>query len=121
MPGLKGKKMSSSDPSSFISLSDSPSEVREKIMKHAFSGGRGSVKEHREKGGNPEVDVAYQMLYFGFEPDDKKIRKIHDEYISGRLLTGELKEIAIEKINDFLANHREKRERARDMIGKFLE
>ena len=120
MPGLKGGKMSSSDPYSYIALTDSPETVREKIMKHAFSGGRGSIKEHREKGGIPEIDVAYNMLYMMFEPDDKKIKQIHDEYKSGKMLTGELKEIAIEKITAFLLRHQEKREKARNLVGEFL-
>jgi len=120
MPGLKGGKMSSSDPNSYISMNDSPETIREKIMKHAFSGGRGSVKEHREKGGIPEIDVSYNLLYMMFEPDDKKIQKIYDDYKSGKMLTGELKEITIEKITKFLEKHRERREKAKDKIEMFL-
>jgi len=36
------------------------------------------------------------------------------------MLTGELKEILIQKINDFLASHQQKREMARDQLDKFL-
>ena len=112
--------MASSDPYSFIALTDSPITMKEKIIKLAFSGGRGSVKEHREKGGVPEVDVAYSMLYFMFEPDDRKIKKIRDSYRSGSLLTGELKQILIEKMSSFLESHQKKREKARDKINDFL-
>ena len=73
-----------------------------KIKRYAFSGGRETIKEHREKGGNPDVDVSYQYLRMFFEPDDKKLKQIYDDYKSGKLLTGELKEILIEKINSFL-------------------
>ncbi len=121
MPGLKGGKMSSSDPNSYIALTDDPKTVERKIMKYAFSGGRGSVKEHREKGGNPDVDVAYQMLYMMFEPDDKKIRRIHDDYRSGALLTGELKQYAIEKIAGFLEKHQTRMKKAKDRISEFLD
>ncbi len=38
--GLNGGKMSSSDPTSYIALTDSPEAAAEKIRKHAFSGGR---------------------------------------------------------------------------------
>ncbi|MBL7160331.1 MAG: tryptophan--tRNA ligase [Candidatus Aenigmarchaeota archaeon] len=120
MKGLKGGKMSSSDPYSFIALTDSPKVAGEKIMKHAFSGGQGSVKEHRKKGGNPDIDVAYQMLYFGFEENDRKIKKIHDDYRSGKLLTGELKQILIEKMSKFLVSHQQKMEKARGKVGDFL-
>ena len=113
--------MSSSDSTSYIALTDTPEQVKEKIMKYAFSGGRGSVKEHREKGGVPEVDVSYQMLYMMFEPDDRRIRQIHDDYKSGRLLTGELKQILIEKIQKFLVEHKENREKAKAKVREFLD
>jgi len=121
LKGLKGGKMSSSDPYSYIALTDDPKDVKKKIMKYAFSGGRGSVKEHREKGGVPEVDVSYQYLYSQFEPDDKKIKKIHDDYNSGKMLTGELKQILIEKLEKFLIEHQKKREKAKGMVNKFLD
>ncbi|MBU2104512.1 MAG: tryptophan--tRNA ligase, partial [Nanoarchaeota archaeon] len=99
LPGLKGGgKMSSSDENSYIAMTDSPKEVENKIKKYAFSGGQKTTKEHREKGGNPNVDVSYQYLRMFFEPDDEKLKQIHDDYKSGKLLTGELKEILIEKI-----------------------
>ncbi len=121
LKGLKGGKMSSSDPYSYIALTDDPKGIKNKIMKYAFSGGRGSVKEHREKGGIPEVDVSYQYLYSHFEPDDKKIKKIHDDYRSGKMLTGELKQILIEKMEKFLTDHQKKREKAKKMLDKFLK
>lgn len=121
MPGLKGGKMSSSDPYSYIALTDDTETVKEKIIKHAFSGGGNNLKEHRKNGGNPDIDVAYQMLYMMFEPDDKKIRKIHDEYKSGKMLTGEMKNITIEKITRFLKDHEKKRKRAVRMVDKFLK
>lgn len=122
MPSLRGSgKMSSSDPYSYISLDDSSKTVREKIMKYAFSGGRGSLKEHRLRGGVPEVDVAFNILLFGAEPDDMKLKKICDDYKSGSLLTGELKEITIEKLNSFLEKHKKKKERARKQVDKFLK
>lgn len=121
IPGLKGHKMSSSDPLSYIALDDHPEAVKEKILKHAFSGGRGSIKEHRLRGGIPEVDVAFNILLFGMEPDDKKIRKIHDDYRSGALLTGELKQLTIEKLNAFLREHQKRRERASKQADRFLK
>jgi tryptophanyl-tRNA synthetase len=36
------------------------------------------------------------------------------------MLTGELKMILIEKINEFLAIHQEKREKAKDQIDQFI-
>ncbi|MEM0478660.1 MAG: hypothetical protein QXJ09_07760, partial [Candidatus Caldarchaeum sp.] len=41
------------------------------------------------------------------------------EYVSGRLLTGELKEILIEKVQMFLTRFREAREKAKDRLRLF--
>ncbi|MGC9058726.1 MAG: tryptophan--tRNA ligase, partial [Candidatus Nanoarchaeia archaeon] len=109
---LAGGKMSSSIPHSTIWTTDSPEQVREKIIKHAFSGGRGSLAEHRKLGGIPEIDVCYNWLEAFFEPDDKKLIQIYNNYKSGKLLTSELKEYTIEKINAFLKKHQKKRELA---------
>lgn len=120
MPGLKEGKMSSSDENSYIALTDSPKEVEMKIKRSAFSGGRDTLEEHRKKGGNPDVDVSFQYLKMFFEDDDKKLKKIEQDYRSGKLLTGELKNYLINKINDFLKEHQKKREKAKSQVHKFL-
>jgi tryptophanyl-tRNA synthetase len=123
LPGLQGLqnqgKMSSSEAVSAIYTTETPKEVRKKIMKYAFSGGRDTLEEHRKLGGNPEVDIAYQWLTF-FEEDDKKLAKIHKDYKSGKLLSGEIKQILIDKINGFLAVHQKKREKAKNKVEKFM-
>ena len=121
LPPLTGTsgKMSSSEGKS-IYLTDSPQEVKRKINKYAFSGGRETIEEHRKKGGNPDVDVSFQYLKFFFESNDKKLKKIYDEYKSGKMLTSELKNILIEKINIYLKKHQEKREEAKNKIDEFI-
>lgn len=121
MPGLGGGKMSSSDLTSFIALTDAPEEVKRKINKYAFSGGKATMEEHRKLGGNPEVDISFQYLRMFFEPDDKKLAKIEKDYRSGKLLTGELKKILIDKINIFLKKHQAKRKLAEKQIDKFFK
>jgi len=51
-PALQGEsgKMSASDPNSAIFVTDTPKTVKAKINKHAFSGGRATVEEHRALG-----------------------------------------------------------------------
>ncbi len=121
LPSLKGgSKMSSSDESSYISMTDSPIEVKKKINKYAFSGGQKTVEEHRKKGGNPDVDVSFQYLRMFFEPDDEKLIQIEEDYKSGKMLTSELKNILIDKINVFLKAHQEKRKLAEKRIDEFL-
>ena len=59
------------------------------INKYAFSGGGATVDEHREKGGDCDVDIAYQYLTFFLEDDEEleKIRQVGNSGVSpgGRL------------------------------------
>jgi len=115
LTGMFGK-MSTSKPETAIWLSDDEKTIREKIFKHAFSGGQPTVELHRKYGGKPEIDVSFQWLYYFFEEDDNKIKKIEEDYRSGKLLSGELKEILIEKLVQFLDKHRERREKSKELI-----
>ena len=115
-----GGKMSASDEKSTIYTTDTPEQVKKKINKYAFSGGQPDIDEHRKIGGDPDIDVSYQYLRIFFEPDDDKLKKIYEDYKSGKMLTGELKAILIEKINKFLSAHQQKREEAKKNIDNFL-
>ena len=122
-PGLKGleSKMSASDPNSYIALTDTPKEVKNKINKYAFSGGQPTLEEHKAKGGNPDIDVSFQYLRMLLEEDDKKLEQIKNDYKSGKLTTGELKKYTIEKINTFLEKHQKEMIKAKKQIPKFLD
>jgi tryptophanyl-tRNA synthetase len=116
LPTLDGPgKMSSSDDAPAIYLTDDRETVEEKIQTHAYSGGKSSLDAHREHGGDPEVDVAYQLLAFFFEEDDATLERLAGEYRAGDLLSGELKAYAAEKIAAFLDEHRERREAIDDL------
>jgi tryptophanyl-tRNA synthetase len=77
LPALQGaqSKMSASDPNSAIYMTDTPNQIKNKINKHGFSGGRETEELHRKYGGNPDVDVPFQYLSF-FEEDDEKLAQI---------------------------------------------
>jgi tryptophanyl-tRNA synthetase len=123
LPGLGGiseqGKMSSSETETTVLTTDDPEVVKTKIIKYAFSGGQPTVEEHRKKGGNPDIDVSYQWLTF-FEEDDAKLRRIREDYKSGKLLTGELKGMLVDKLNLFLREHQRRREAARDRVDDFV-
>jgi tryptophanyl-tRNA synthetase len=72
-PSLQGpqSKMSASNVNSSIYMSDSPSQIKNKINRYGFSGGKETEEEHRRLGGDPEVDVSYQYLTFFLEDDDE--------------------------------------------------
>lgn len=96
-PALQGKKskMSSSDPTSSILLTDTAAQIKSKINKYAKSGGGNTVEEHRANGADLDIDVPFQYLMFFLEDDDK-LEEIKQKYSKGELLTGEVKAILIE-------------------------
>lgn len=106
LTGMDGK-MSSSKKETAIFLTDDEKTVKNKINKYAFSGGQVTLEEHREKGGNTDVDVPYQWLKIFFEPDDDELERIKKSYERGDMLSGEIKQIIIDKINSFLKQHQE--------------
>lgn len=113
--------MSSSDEqNAVIYLSDSADDVKMKINRYAFSGGKDTLEEHRKHGGNPDVDISFQYLKMLFEPNEKKIAQLEKDYRSGKLLSGELKKIAIEKITGFLKEHQKAREKIKKNVSKFM-
>lgn len=121
LAGLQGpdSKMSASVPDSAIFTTDSPKEARRKIMK-SFSGGAGTLAEHRAKGGNPHVDTACQYLYQMFEPDDEKVKEIFDGYKKGSLMSGEVKTMLAGKVERFLKEHQARKEKLRTKLPQLM-
>ncbi|KAJ8608104.1 hypothetical protein MRB53_039853 [Persea americana] len=103
-----GGKMSASDPNSAIFMTDTPNQIKSKINKHAFSGGRESLEEHRKHGGNPDVDVAYTYLSYFLESDEE-LEDLATKYRSGELLTGEMKARCIQELQKFVTAFQERR------------
>jgi len=120
LKGLRGNKMSSSNPKSFIALTDNSKTVETKINKYAFSGGQPTTAEHKKLGGNPDVDVSFEYLKYMFEENDEVLNEIYEDYKSGKLLTGELKQLTIIKINEFLRQHQKRRQLAKKQLDKFI-
>lgn len=121
-PALQGpqSKMSASDPTSSIFLTDTPQEIKHKIVKYAFSGGRDTKEEHRKLGGNTALDVSYQYLTFFLE-DDARLEHIKQEYESGRMLTGELKKELIAVLQHLVGEHQKKRrEVTKEVVKQFM-
>ncbi|EGC35562.1 tryptophanyl-tRNA synthetase [Dictyostelium purpureum] len=116
-PALQGHntKMSASDLNSAVYLSDTPQQVKDKIKKHAFSGG-GATKEDQEKyGANLSVDITYEYLTFLLEDDDQ-LKEIAEKYSTGKMLTGEIKQILIDIMVKIIARHKEARSKVTDEV-----
>jgi tryptophanyl-tRNA synthetase len=120
LPALNGEsKMSSSDSANSIYLSDSEEDVRAKIGK-AFTGQQATAELQRKHGGDPERCVVCNYYKYFFEPSDSRLKKILDGERNGTILAGEHKAHLASTINAYLAEHRKKRERAREKLGRFM-
>jgi tryptophanyl-tRNA synthetase len=118
LTGATGKQSSSNSGKSIL-MTDDAKTVKKKINKYAFSGGQDTIEEHRKKGGNVNADVACQWLKY-FEHDDKKLTEIYDKYAKGDLLSGEVKAILIDKINEILLEHQKRRKNSEKQFEKFI-
>jgi tryptophanyl-tRNA synthetase len=116
-PALQGAKtkMSASDTNSAIFLTDTPKQIKTKINKHAFSGGRTTLEEHRQFGGNTNTDVSYQLLKFFLE-DDEELERVRVAYTKGEMLSGEIKKLASETLQPIVAEHQEQRKKVTDAV-----
>ena len=118
--GLTGDKMSSSKPKTTIFLDDEIAAVEKKI-KRAFSGGQPTIEEHRRLGGNPDIDVAYQYMMYFFENDDDYLHEINQQYRSGSLLAGEMKQLCVDRATEWLSNHQEKKDETAHLVDEFFD
>ncbi|MBN1683535.1 tryptophan--tRNA ligase [Candidatus Bathyarchaeota archaeon] len=120
LPGLQqGGKMSASQPETAIFTTDTPEIALKKVMA-AFTGGRETIKLHKELGGNPEICNIYAYYYFLFEEDDKKLYEIEAGCRSGNLMCGECKARLGKKIKEFLIDFQKKREKAKDNLQDYF-
>ncbi len=120
MRGLRGGKMSSSDPSSYLALSETPRDAINKIMS-AKTGGRATVDEQREKGGVPENCTIYNLYLYHLVDDDKELEKIYRECKGGERICGECKATCSDMLSEFLHRHQKNLEKAEDIIGEFYK
>ncbi len=105
MPGLNGKKMSKSH-NNAVFLEESKKELTKKA-KNAYSGGQPTIEEQRKKGGNPEIDMSCQYLS-KFFLDKKESKKLFDDYRSGKLLSGEVKQMLADNLVEFTQNFQDR-------------
>ncbi len=104
LPGLDGEKMSKSK-NNAIFLKDNMEMVRVKI-KRALSGGQKTIEQHREVGGNPDLDMALQYLTKLFLNKDESERLISG-YKKGEILSSEIKQKCLFMVSSFLNKFQE--------------
>ncbi|QQR92374.1 MAG: tryptophan--tRNA ligase [Candidatus Iainarchaeum archaeon] len=102
MPSMDGQlKMSKSNPKGSISLPEDP-KAAEKVIKSAFTGGRATMEEQRRLGAEVDKDMVFELLKQHLVESDKDLEKIRMEYAAGKMLSGEIKQLASEKMAQFL-------------------
>jgi tryptophanyl-tRNA synthetase len=116
-PALQGpgSKMSASVDSSAIFLNDTQKKIKDKINKHAFSGGQDTLEKHRELGGRTKDDVPFQYLTF-FMEDDDELERLRAGYEAGEILTGEMKQTCIKYLQEYVAAFQERRNKVTEEI-----
>jgi tryptophanyl-tRNA synthetase len=55
-----------------------------------------------------------------FTLDEDELKELHSKCVDGDLLCGQCKKQLITKINKFLIEYREKREKAKDSLDEYL-
>ena len=77
IPALKGTdaKMSASIVTTAIYMTDSAAEIKTKINKYAFSGGRNTKEEQQRLGADLSIDVSIKYLEV-FLDDDEQLNDI---------------------------------------------
>ncbi|ABU82477.1 tryptophan--tRNA ligase [Ignicoccus hospitalis] len=118
LPGLTGEPMSASKPETAIFLDDPPKVIKEKIWK-ALTGGQPTVKEQREKGGDPERCVVFKWLE-AFVLDPKEAEEWKGRCRRGEVLCGECKKKLYEGIVRILKEHHERKLKLADKADKFF-
>lgn len=119
-PALQGPgtKMSASIDASAIFMNDTPKRIKDKINRHAFSGGGDTLELHRAHGGDPDVDVPFQYLTFFLE-DDARLEHLRQGYRAGEILTGEMKKECVAVLQDFVASFQRRRAAVTDEMLRF--
>ena len=118
MPSLDGnKKMSKSDPYSYIELPEDPKTTCKKI-KRALTGGRDTVEEQKKKGGQPEKCMIFELYKQHLIEEDKKLEKIYKDCKAGKLLCGQDKENACKLMTKFMNDFNKKLNKAKKNVSK---
>ncbi|MCY4556902.1 MAG: hypothetical protein OXF79_11100 [Chloroflexi bacterium] len=121
--------MTNAVPASRVAYSDNEADIRRRI-KRAYTGGRGTLEEQRQFGGNPDPRICSVSSLHAFfvtrEPG--RYAELQQRCRAGDLLCGQCKASAADGVLEYLQRHRERQNslspdainRARSLAG-FLD
>lgn len=119
LTGLSGGKMSSSKQSTAIYLNED-SKIAAKKVKTAKTGGRESLKEQQELGGEVDKCVIYEMFVYHLIDDDNELEKIRNECLNGTLRCGDCKAKASELMSEMFNQIHDKQDEAREIANTLI-
>ena len=111
--------MSSSKPSTAIYLNED-GETAAKKVKTAKTGGRESLKEQQELGGQVDNCVIYEMFVYHLIDDDKELEKIRHDCLDGSLRCGDCKAKASELMVEMFDEIHDKQDEAREIANNMI-
>jgi tryptophanyl-tRNA synthetase len=117
-PSLDGAiKMSKSRPESCIELPENIEAVCKKI-KRAKTGGRDTAEEQKQKGGEPEKCMIFEIFKQHLIEKDKDLNQTYNDCKAGVLTCGENKKRACELMTKFMEDFNKKLETAKKQVNK---
>ncbi len=115
MPGLQGGKMSSSVPESSFGFYEPEKAIKKKVMS-ALTGGRMTLEEQKELGGEPDRCSVYLLNLFHMVEDDAELAEIRRRCVGGELTCGQCKKETFERVVSFVKDLREKMDAVEHMV-----
>ena len=120
LPSLEGigTKMSSSKPETCIFLNDTHNQIKKKINR-SFSGGQELLAEHQRLGGNPDIDVSFQLLKCFYsdaclEKENEYLLGLHKGFREGTVTCSQMKKEALRAITKVVDVFKENRSKLSD-------
>ncbi len=120
MKGLDGQKMSSSKPTSYISL-DEPIEDALRKVKNALTGGRITLEEQKKLGGQPDKCMIFSLYFYHFESDDSALDDRRSKCEKGELMCGDCKKELVNRIREWLMDIHAKKIKFRPVAEKMVD
>ncbi len=79
----------------------------------------GDTEELSKLGGGPDKCRVYELMLFHLAEDDKEPMEVYKDCVGGTRVCGNCKKYTAELMREFLKEHQEKREMARERLGEY--
>ncbi len=120
LKGLTGEPMSASKPETCIFTNDTPEIIKKKVW-NAFTGGRPTVKEQRELGGEPNKCVVFEWLTVYVFPDENEAKKHVEKCVAGELICGRCKEMLANALINILEQHNRRKNALKEKLQDYFD